>query len=219
MCSSLNMWRAGLNIWWRCLRSTRPKHAALCATAEWSGNTLHSARAMSLFTEVVCHIHAAQNRRTSCSHLPLQANCCRQHRSVLLQGFAEDTDSSTISSAVSTAPEDDSSQPSGWQPSSNALPGLQALKHRTSLLMIHEVASVFKQGSMRCLVHALPAYLQVGLLMLRRRRPRCHQPWMVRSSSHQAARTKSKLKAAFSQKHGRQESLEAILQTSVSPRL
>lgn len=34
------------------------------------------------------------------------------------QGYAEDTDSSRINEAVSTAPEDNSSQPSGWQPSS-----------------------------------------------------------------------------------------------------
>ena len=43
------------------------------------------------------------------------------HESSVLQGYAEDTDSSRINEAVSTAPEDDCSQPSGWQPSSKTL--------------------------------------------------------------------------------------------------
>ena len=34
------------------------------------------------------------------------------------QGFAENTDSAEIDRATSSGPEDDSSQPSGWQPSS-----------------------------------------------------------------------------------------------------
>ena len=60
---------------------------------------------------------------------------------LLLQGYAEDTESSRINKAVSTAHEDDSSQPSGWQPSSNALLGLVALKHRMSLLGIYDSAA------------------------------------------------------------------------------
>ena len=45
-----------------------------------------------------------------------------EHDFSVLQGYAEDTDSSTINEAVSTAPEGDSSQPSGWQPSGKTLP-------------------------------------------------------------------------------------------------
>ncbi len=138
-----------------------------------------------------------------------QAMCPRQHHFAWLQGFAEDTDSSRINEAVCTAPENNSSQPSGWQPSSNlSLPEAPGAQDVTACL--YEVQALLSMDVMCCLFPTWPSYLQVGRLMLRKRKPCGHQPWMERSSSHQAVHIKSKLKVAFSQKHGCQGSLEAV---------
>lgn len=136
----------------------------------------------------------------------------------VLQGYAEDTDSSKINEAVSTAPEDDSSQPSGWQPSSNTLPW------NPSLILSHAtVCHACNWARRLCIAYAThylcncstaSSYLQVGHLTSRRRKRRNHRPWMVRSNNLQSAHVQSKLKTVSSQKPGLQESPDAILQTA-----
>lgn len=145
---------------------------------------------------------------------------------MLSQGFAGDTDAAGVESTTNSGPEDNSSQPSGWQPSSDTLASCNCCTHK--MLFACNKTTPFSESCRHVDVQQASNMqtcaeivftnvcsrasgdVQVDLLMLRRKRLLCPQQWMAKSSSHQLVQSQSHQKAASSLRPGPQGSLERI---------